>query len=68
MSQKTYAEVSAYYNNGTGAYTQNTMGWTATLKRANAFPLETYSIFPTLADAEAYAAGTGEYDGLPYEG
>lgn len=65
---KQYSEISAYYNNGTGAYTQNTMGWTATLKRADAFPVETYSIFPALSVAERYAAGTGEFAGLPYEG
>lgn len=71
---KTYAEVSAYYDNGSGAYSQNITSRSNAFKRQAAFPLEVYSIFPDLDTAKLYATGHSDdrpdmnFIGLPYEG
>lgn len=69
MEMTNFDDISAYIGlDGSGTPSKNYMGWTNTLQRANPFPIEMYSVFPSLAEAEAYAAGTGKYTGLPYEG
>lgn len=63
MALATYSDFQTRTANG-----RNTMAWSNTQDRTAPFPLEKYSIFPDYATACAYAAGEGEYEGLPYEG
>ena len=47
---------------------QNQMVWSNTLARSDAFPIEKFSIFNSLAEAQKYATGLPPYAGLAYEG
>ena len=60
----TYNDISAATAGGI-----KTLSLGSTIKRVEALPLDKYSIFPSYAEASAYAAGTiSRYEGLAYEG
>ena len=67
MAITNFSGISAYYNG------KNTFGWTNTLARSAAFPVEKFSVFGSLDDAKKYVNGEtipsmGATAGLAYAG